>query len=76
MKATNWIKSGQKNKLERYVLTKISAVNGGSIGSSKWNDYVQISFYDKGEDKHMRVTMTPDEAKKFTDSLLEALTNF
>lgn len=76
MKATNWIRSGRASKQERRVIHRVSGIKKGNIGDVHWDDYVQLSFYDKNEDKRIMVTMAPEEAKVLLESLSKSLAKF
>jgi hypothetical protein len=76
MKLTNWLKAGRQSKKEDNVIANIHCNPAGSMGESKWNDYVQITFYSKERESFVRWNMTKEEAINFNQKLTDGLKKF
>lgn len=69
MKVSNWLKAGRSSKNMDSATVNINCNPAGNIGSSTWDDYVQISIYSKEKEKFLRLEMSLEEAKQFQEKL-------
>lgn len=76
MKLTNWLKSGRQSRKEEKVIVNVHCNPAGSLGESKWDDYVQVKFYSKEKEAFIRWTMTKEEAIYFNEKLTDGLKKF
>lgn len=76
MKLTNWLKSGRQSKKEEEVIINVNCNLAGSLGESKWDDYVHVKFYSKKKERFVRWTMTKEEAIYFNEKLTKGLEKF
>jgi hypothetical protein len=73
---TNWLKAGRQSKKDEKVIVNVHCNPAGSLGSSKWDDYVQVKFYSKEKEAFVRWTMTKEEAIYFNEKLTDGLKKF
>jgi hypothetical protein len=76
MRLTNWLKAGRQSKKEEDVIVNVHCNQAGSLGDSKWDDYVQVKFYSKEKEAFVRWTMTKEEAIYFNEKLTDGLKKF
>ena len=76
MTLTNWLKAGKQSKKEEKVIVNVHCNPAGSLGNSKWDDYVQVKFYSKEKEAFVRWTMTKEEAIYFNEKLTDGLKKF
>lgn len=76
MKLTNWLKAGRQSRKEEKVIVNVHCNPAGSLGKSKWDDYVQVKFYSKEKEAFVRWTMTKEEAIYFNEKLTDGLKKF
>ena len=76
MKVSNWLKAGRSSKKMDNAIVNVHCNTAGSMGKSKWGDYVQITIYSKEKSRFTRLEMTIDEAKCFQSRFNEGMKKF